>query len=842
MKKILFVFATVAALLLASCSNASGGSGNAETQNGGTPAGGGQGGTQGPEGGQPEAPIDPALKVPLTLEAIEAGAVVTFCNKAEGAVTYKVNDGEAQTIAKDETKAITLANAGDKVTFYGDNKVYASHPWPSDDWSFESYTRSSIDCSADCYVYGNIMSLIKSENFAKADFEKDISQAFFGLFAKNTHIKNKDGSDLLLPAATASNGCYKYMFMDCTGLTKAPALPATKVEDSCYNSMFKGCVNLESAPALLPATKLDKYCYGSMFEGCSKLESAPALPATVLEINCYSDMFNGCSSLKSAPALPATTLTNYCYHKMFKDCINLTEAPELPAETLSERSYFEMFHGCSKLEKITCLATDISAEGCVTDWTYKVAKAGTFTKAAQMHDWPTSENGIPSGWEVKGAQEPTGTPLTLEAVSSAATVTFVNKADGPVWYKVNGGEKQTIASGETKEIALAAAGDKVAFYGNNSAYAKDDESSNIACSAPCYIYGNVMSLVSSHDFDNAKTLYKSQTFRGLFKNNDKIQNKAGETLLLPATTLKRNCYFEMFYGCSSLTIAPEIPATTVAGYCCYQMFFGCTSLTTAPATLPAKTLAERCYHGMFVDCSSLTATPALPATTVAEGCYSAMFSGCSSLTTAPATLPAETLAGYCYYTMFSRCSSLTTAPALPATTLADGCYGSMFDGCVSLSTAPDLPATTLADGCYGGMFKSCVSLSTAPDLPATTLAGGCYYSMFSGCTSLTTVPTTLPAITLEEKCYYGMFLECSSLATAPVLPATTLVKECYRFMFVRCSNLSSITCLATDISAESCVQSFYESVKSTGTFTKAASMTATLAIIPPGWAVVDYQP
>lgn len=631
MKKILFVFATVAALLFASCSNASGGSGNAETQNGGTPAGGGQGGTQGPEGGQPEAPIDPALKVPLTLEAIEAGAVVTFCNKAEGAVTYKVNDGEAQTIAKDETKAITLANAGDKVTFYGDNKVYASHPWPSDDWSFESYTRSSIDCSADCYVYGNIMSLIKSENFAKADFEKDISQAFFGLFAKNTHIKNKDGSDLLLPAATASNGCYKYMFMDCTGLTKAPALPATKVEDSCYNSMFKGCVNLESAPALLPATKLDKYCYGSMFEGCSKLESAPALPATVLEINCYSDMFNGCSSLKSAPALPATTLTNYCYHKMFKDCINLTEAPELPAETLSERSYFEMFHGCLKLEKITCLATDISAQSCVTDWTYKVAKAGTFTKAAQMHDWPTgSSSGIPTGWEVKGGKEPTGAPLTLEAVSSAATVTFVNKAEGPVWYKVNGGEKQTIASGETKEIDLAAAGDKVAFYGNNGTYCPQQyPCSNIACSAACYVYGNIMSLVSSTDYEAAKKLGSTHTFHELFYNNTNIKNKDGEDLRLPATTLTGMCYGAMFCGCSGLTKAPDLPATKLADNCYEAMFENCSSLTTAP-TLPVSTLVKYCYFKMFKGCYNLSNVTCLATDISALNCVEEWLTGVKS--------------------------------------------------------------------------------------------------------------------------------------------------------------------------------------------------------------------
>ena len=95
-----------------------------------------------------------------------------------------------------------------------------------------------------------------------------------------------------------------------------------------------------------------------------------------------------------------------------------------------------------------------------------------------------------------------------------------------------------IASGETKEIALAAAGDKVAFYGNNGTYCPQQyPCSNIACSAPCSIYGNIMSLVSSTDYDTVKKLGSTHTFYELFYNNTNIKNKDGEDLRLPATTL-----------------------------------------------------------------------------------------------------------------------------------------------------------------------------------------------------------------------------------------------------------------------------------------------------------------
>jgi hypothetical protein len=85
------------------------------------------------------------------------------------------------------------------------------------------------------------------------------------------------------------------------------------------------------------------------------------------------------------------------------------------------------------------------------------------------------------------------------------------------------------------------------------------------------------------------------------------------------------------------------------------------------------TMSSYAYYGLFYGCTSLTTAPDLPATKLATSCYQYMFHGCTSLTTAP-ELPATTLADYCYSYMFYGCKSLTTAPELPATKLADGCY------------------------------------------------------------------------------------------------------------------------------------------------------------------------
>jgi len=113
-------------------------------------------------------------------------------------------------------------------------------------------------------------------------------------------------------------------------------------------------------------------------------------------------MFNECTALVSVPSdmLPNTTLGGSCYYYMFTGCKNLVNAPILSATTLVAYCYHHMFEGCTKLKTITMLATNISADNCLTRWVKSVSSTGTFTKATAMTSLPTGENGIPSGWTV----------------------------------------------------------------------------------------------------------------------------------------------------------------------------------------------------------------------------------------------------------------------------------------------------------------------------------------------------------------------------------------------------------------------------------------------------------
>ena len=200
-----------------------------------------------------------------------------------------------------------------------------------------------------------------------------------------------------LPATKLADFCYQSMFYSCTSLTKAPELPATTLADKCYYQMFYKCTSLTKAPDL-PATTLADFCYQSMFYSCTSLTTAPKLPATTLADFCYQSMFYSCTSLTTAPKLPATTLADYCYYKMFSGCTSLTKAPDLPAKTLAKGCYSYMFKNCSSLNYIKMLATDISADSCLSSWVLIVSATGTFVKSSSA-SWDKT-GVVPSGWTV----------------------------------------------------------------------------------------------------------------------------------------------------------------------------------------------------------------------------------------------------------------------------------------------------------------------------------------------------------------------------------------------------------------------------------------------------------
>ena len=211
-------------------------------------------------------------KTPLTLEAKTAGTIVV--ENPPAGMQYSKNNGAKTKLTEDtgydsgdEEWTITV-ESGEKVQFFGNGT------------SITSYGRNYVgitDGTADCYIYGNIMSLVDEDGFATANTLAYM--AFYALFFGNTHLFNHP-AELVLPATTLAVDCYSMMFAGCTNLTTAPELPATTLANYCYSSMFNGCTSLTTAP-VLPATTLAEGCYYGMFAECTNLKSVTCLATDI---------------------------------------------------------------------------------------------------------------------------------------------------------------------------------------------------------------------------------------------------------------------------------------------------------------------------------------------------------------------------------------------------------------------------------------------------------------------------------------------------------------------------------------------------------------------------------
>ncbi len=260
----------------------------------------------------PSTPLVVTMSTPLTIEALEDGATVTFkaLNSAPARdIQYSKDDGATWTDGNTGGTGVSvvLAKVGDRVMFRGENTNYATSI---------NNAYNHIDCDKNFKVCGNIMSLIQKTGFETLTTLL-ATNTFKRLFLNNVNLI--DASDLLLPAETLTNFCYNHMFDGCTNLTAAPKeLPATTVAGDCYSYMFASCAALTTVPEELPATVMEEWCYSNMFNGCTSLTTAPKLPATSLADRCYSFMFNGCTSLNEV-WVKAGYNGDACY-EMFTGC------------------------------------------------------------------------------------------------------------------------------------------------------------------------------------------------------------------------------------------------------------------------------------------------------------------------------------------------------------------------------------------------------------------------------------------------------------------------------------------------------------------------------------------
>lgn len=144
------------------------------------------------------------------------------------------------------------------------------------------------------------------------------------------------------------------------------------VRNVTFANLFRGCTTIVNAKDLILPTFTSYYTYifYYMFYGCTSLVSSPALVSSELSTACYSGLYRECSNLAQSQVLLAPNLVGFCYRNMFQ---------------------------ATKVNNVKCLATDISANECVTNWLLNVSSTGTFIQTSGV-TWPRGASGIPTRW------------------------------------------------------------------------------------------------------------------------------------------------------------------------------------------------------------------------------------------------------------------------------------------------------------------------------------------------------------------------------------------------------------------------------------------------------------
>ena len=164
-------------------------------------------------------------------------------------IEYSLNGGEWISITATSSGVKIPVVTGDIVRFRGDNATYSS-----------SSARYGMFQGTTCQfiVYGNIMSMISSTNFATLmDFTA--TYVFRAFLMECTGLT--DASNLVLPASGLTTGSYRFMFQSCTNLTTAPVLPAETLTSECYYGMFNGCSRLNNIICLATNTSASNCLY-----------------------------------------------------------------------------------------------------------------------------------------------------------------------------------------------------------------------------------------------------------------------------------------------------------------------------------------------------------------------------------------------------------------------------------------------------------------------------------------------------------------------------------------------------------------------------------------------------
>lgn len=522
-------------------------------------------------------PVIPTQYDWLCLTANEANSTVyiyKYTNNFDLEYSTNGTTWSAYTWEGTTGQTITLANAGDKVYWRGDNADTC------DGGISNLYVQFRM--SGSIKATGNVMSLL-SKTCSKTEIPKF---------------------------------CFYQLFRGCSALTSANIFGRVKVLSGC-GRIFQQCTSLTSIeiPTEVIADHMDMMA--SAFNGCSSLSRVKVG---------FHAWFSGTAWLKNV----AATGTFICPSDL--DCstrstsrvpegwtVERTSAPQADwsESDTSDPSYI--------LNKPTIPAAQVQS-----DWDESDSSDVSFIK--NKPDLAVDENDYLCFTALAA-----NSTISMQRSKSRSGDNPEDKdieysTDKKTWSQYQWDNQWNVQASIPTDsgtvITLANVGDKVWFRGNNARWNYQAQIGIGAYIAYKFYFAMSGTIGASGDVvylaSKKGDVKKAINLSNLFQNCTSLVTppKLGFTELL------EDCYNSLFLNCTNLNEVPELKAIKMEKSCYYALFSGCASLQYPPV-LASVQLAENCYGYLFKNCTSLKLAPELPASNLVSQCYNRIFEGCT---------------------------------------------------------------------------------------------------------------------------------------------------------------------------------------------------------------------
>ena len=623
---------------------------------------------------------DPFYYEYFTIKAIENGEIgITLLGSYNTGIKYSKNNGAWTSHPSTNISVVS----GDEIRF---KYKYIKSDFSSVDYGFSINSTASFD------VYGNIMSLINSDEFkTNSEFPSFLFPEiweeyapFEQMFAENNNIKS--AANLCLPASDLPYGAYANMFAG-SSIESAPKLYSAIVRTACYFEMFSQCSKLSgeiTVPEISNIIKSINLSNELLFENCyqSMFYIDPDLDAEEIHVNFKPTLHRG-----------FWDHGGNIYNLMANRSGNNTCNMFVPWGGISDPQISNTTNFTARLKYFASEQHLLNDGQTYTDLSFTVlddvlGESMEISNIDALRDEMGSYSGLIN--IIEPLKYFIQKPFTIQAINACEisltpryndTEPFEFSLNGESWQPLKGNvivaPGQEISFRTTMEheigydydaaeisessIILSVKGKSMDLteseiiddyddhtYGNSNACGEPfgsldlDHIESEKTLSKFNVYGNIMSIVTPN-FTTADTIPYRHYFNGFFAG---MQIQDASNLVLPAINLTNYCYREMFRA-STLVLPPSIlPKKNFLELngCYYAMFRYCKNLIKAPILMIATTneegeyFEEKLSHNLCMDMFSYTNLiegPELRQFRVQDGGYNyaRMCFGCENIQT-----------------------------------------------------------------------------------------------------------------------------------------------------------------------------------------------------------------